>query len=467
MKETVERESKLTPGEGFVLPELGGEPQPTRVFVSTYHDTADFVLARHGVTLRHRVEDGTGLWQLKLPRGAARAELEQLGTPARPPLELSSLLVGFLRGRELRRVARLRTRREVVRADGAEIVDDSVTVLEGRRVTRRFRELEVELVGGDERTLRRLVGELERAGAAPGELRPKLYRALDLEVPTGATDIPRGTPPVTAVGLALGAQAHQLLLHDPGVRLGSDPEDLHQLRVAIRRLRAFLRAGRGLLAPAWSEPLRDELGWLGKALGPARDIDVLVERLEADVSGLGNDAAAASDLLAALDAERADTRVAVVAALSSDRYLALLDRLDQVSEPEAGNAEPALRDLWRAEWQRTRKACARLDDSSSDAELHAGRLRVKRARYAAELASHELGKRGTRFVDAAKELQDVLGEHQDAVVAEARIRAWAAGGADPRAAALLAAREHERMETARKAWPRAWKSLRRAAKPLT
>jgi CHAD domain-containing protein len=194
---------------------------------------------------------------------------------------------------------------------------------------------------------------------------------------------------------------------------------------------------------------------------------VLVERLEADVSGLGNDAAAASDLLAALDAERADTRVAVVAALSSDRYLALLDRLEQVSEPEAGNAEPALRDLWRAEWQRTRKACARLDDSSSDAELHAGRLRVKRARYAAELASHELGKRGRRFVDAAKELQDVLGEHQDAVVAEARIRAWAAGGADAHAAALLAAREHERMASARKAWPRAWKSLRRAAKPLT
>ena len=129
MKETVERELKLTPGEGFVLPELGGEAQPTRVFVSTYHDTGDLVLARHGVTLRHRVEDGTGLWQLKLPRGAARTELEQPGPPAKPPLELSSLLVGFLRGRELRRVARLRTRREVVRANGAEIVDASVAVL--------------------------------------------------------------------------------------------------------------------------------------------------------------------------------------------------------------------------------------------------------------------------------------------------------------------------------------------------
>ena len=58
MKETIERESKLTPGEGFVLPELGGEPQPTRVFVSTYHDTADLVLARHGVTLRHAARGG-------------------------------------------------------------------------------------------------------------------------------------------------------------------------------------------------------------------------------------------------------------------------------------------------------------------------------------------------------------------------------------------------------------------------
>lgn len=466
MKETVERELKLTPGEGFVLPELGGEPQPTRVFVSTYHDTGDLVLARYGVTLRHRVEDGTGLWQLKLPRAAARAELEQAGPPARPPLELTSLLVAFLRGRELRPVARLRTRREVVLADGAEIVDDSVAVLEGQRVTRRFRELEVELVGGHERTLRRLVSELERAGAVPGELRPKLYRALELEVPSDSGAIPRGTPPLAAIGLALTAQVRRLLLHDPGVRLGSDPEDLHQARVAIRRMRAFLRAGRGLLDPAWCEPLREELGWLGKALGPARDLDVLAARLEADVAALGADGAAASDLLRALDAERAEARASVVAALSSDRYLALLDRLEHVSQPEPGDTETPLREIWRSEWRRTRKALARLDGSSSDARLHAARLRVKRVRYAAELAAHELGKRGKAFVDAAKELQGVLGEHQDAVVAESRIRAWAAGDADADAAALLSAREHGRMETAREEWPRAWKALRRAAKPL-
>ena len=84
MKETVERELKLSAAEGFVLPELGGHPLPSRTFVSTYHDTEDLVLARHGVTFRHRVEDGTGLWQLKLPKGFARIELEQR-RPAGPP----------------------------------------------------------------------------------------------------------------------------------------------------------------------------------------------------------------------------------------------------------------------------------------------------------------------------------------------------------------------------------------------
>ena len=466
MRETVERELKLAPGEGFVLPELGGEPQPTRVFVSTYHDTGDLVLARHGVTLRYRVEEGTGLWQLKLPRGAARSELEQPGPPARPPIELSSLLVAFLRGRELRPVARLRTRREVVRADGAEVVDDFVSVLEGQRVTRRFRELEIELAGGSERTLRRLERELRQAGAEPRELRPKLYRALDLEVPRDSVTVPRGTAPLEALAMALGEQARRLVLHDPGVRLGSDPEDLHQLRVATRRLRAFLRAGRGLLDKRWSEPLRDEVGWLGKALGPARDLDVLIDRLAADVAALGDDAEAVSGLLRTLEDERAGARLVVVGALSSDRYLALLDRLERVSEPRGSGAETPLRDVWRAEWRRTRKAFAHLDDESSDEHLHEGRIRVKRARYAAELAAHELAKRSKAFVEAAKELQDVLGEHQDAVVADARIRAWATDDSNRGAVERLLAREHERKETARKAWPPAWRALRRAAKPL-
>jgi CHAD domain-containing protein len=465
VKETVEREVKLAPGEGFVLPELGGDTRPTRVFISTYHDTDDLVLARHGITLRHRVEGGAGRWQLKLPREASRAELEQPGPPARPPLELSTLLFALLRGRDLNPVARLRTRREVVLVDGVEVVDDLVSVLDGQRVARRFREIEVELVGGEERTLRRLAKELRRAGATQaGELRPKLYRALDLPLPDEAAAVPRGTPVGAALGIALGEQARRVLLHDPGVRLGSDPEDLHQLRVATRRLRAFLRAGRSLLEPTWSESLREEIGWLGGALGPARDLDVLIERLVADADVIGAHAEDVDGLLRELEAEREAARGVVVGALSSDRYLALLDRLEHVSEPELSGDETPLRDIWRAEWRRTRKAFARLDGDSPDADLHRGRIRVKRARYAAELASHELGKRGARFVDAAKRLQDVLGEHQDAVVAEERIRAWA-GKADGAGAADALLRQEDERKAARRAdWPAAWKELRRAAK---
>jgi CHAD domain-containing protein len=440
MKEALEREVKLSPGDGFVLPELGGELQPTRRFTSTYHDTADLALARHGVTLRHRVEGGAGVWQLKLPRGAARAELEQAGPPARPPLELSALLVAFLRGRDLEPVVRLRTS--------------------------RFRELEVELVGGDERTLQRLAKELRRAGATTtGELRPKLYRALGLPAPVEAAQIPAGTPPVPALGLAMAEQARRLLLHDPGVRLGSDSEELHQLRVATRRLRAFLRAGRPLLEPSWSEPLRDELRWLGAALGPARDLDVLIARIEDDVAGVGGEEAFAG-LLGALQAERAEARGVVVEALSSDRYLALLDRLEHVAEPEASGSRRTLRNVWSAEWKRTRKAFARLDEASPDDELHAGRIRVKRARYAAELAAHELGKPSRPFIRAAKELQDVLGEHQDAVVAENRIRAWGGKDVESGAPARLVEAERERRASARARWPEAWDALRRAAKQL-
>ena len=69
IRETLEREVKLRADEDFTLPELGGEAIEPRLFVSTYHDTLDHRLARRGVTLRHRVENGKGLWQLKLPAG--------------------------------------------------------------------------------------------------------------------------------------------------------------------------------------------------------------------------------------------------------------------------------------------------------------------------------------------------------------------------------------------------------------
>lgn len=465
MKETVEREVKLVPPSGFVLPELGGQQLPTRTFVSTYHDSPDLVLARHGITFRHRVEDGAGLWQLKIPHGEARIELEVAGPPARPPLELTGLLVAFLRGRATVPVARLRTRRDGVRTNGAEIVDDAVAVLDGQRVTRRFRELEVELLEGDERTLRRLEKELRRAGAEPRALRPKVFEALDFAGAAEPIVAPEGATPAEELGAALAEQVRRLLAHDPGTRLGSDPEDLHQLRVATRRLRAFLRAGRPLLDAAWSEPLREELRWLGSALGPARDLDVLLAHLREQ--DLGSDGSAFARLLAELERAHDGARGEAVEALSSDRYLRLLDRLDAVGEPPSSSSELTLASIWRAELRRTRKAVDRLPDEPSDDELHATRIRIKRVRYAAELAAAELGKGGAAFVAAAKELQDVLGEHQDAVVIEERLRDLAAALPE---AALAAGRqiERERLRRARSraAWRGAWRALRRAGREV-
>jgi CHAD domain-containing protein len=460
MRETLERELKLVPGEGFELPPLGTE-LPQRSFVSAYFDTDDLRLASRGVTFRHRNEDGTGAWQLKLPHGASRIELEVQGPPARPPAELVDLLVAHLRGRELVRVARLRTRRRVVRADGAEIVDDAVSVLDGQRVTSRFRELEVELLDGDEDALLRLERVLREAGAEPRPLRPKLFQALDLEYPGEPPPPPPGAPPLDVLRFALVDAYERLLAHDPGTRLGSDPEDLHQMRVATRRARAYLRAARPLLDEDWNSELRDELDWLGSALGSARDLDVLLEHVREELEALG-EGHGLEGFVEALEREHDAARKEAVAALSEDRYFALLDRLEAAAPKPAEKADATLGDLWRDEFRRTRKAFRRLDSNPADDELHAARIKVKRARYAAELAEGDLGRRGEKFVSAAKKVQDVLGEHQDAVVAEERITSWV--DADParaEAAERMLERERKRRTEAREEWPAKWAKLKK------
>lgn len=463
MRRTIERELKLAPGDGFQLAAFGRE-LPARTFVSAYHDTHDLRLARVRVTLRHRTEDGAGVWQLKIPYGAARIELEEPGPPAHPPAVLLGLLPAFLRDRELVRVARMRTRRRRVRADGAEIVEDSVAVLDGQHITARFRELEIELADGDETDLENLQAALRHAGAERTEFKPKLYRVLGLAYPWTRVELGPDSRPLDSLRVALREQHERLLAHDPGTRLGWDPEDLHQMRVGTRRARAFLRTARPILDSEWAAELRDELGWLGSALGPARDLDVLLEHVRADVSAL-HDGQAAQSLVTALEREHGVARKAAVEALSDERYFALLDRLEDVRPVAAGHVTTSLADLWWDEFRRTRRRFGKLGPSSHDGELHASRIQLKRARYAAELAEPELGEPGERFVTAAKRLQDVLGEHQDACVAEERIRVWAEAepSAEPSARELVA-RERKRRRKARREWPDAWAKLERRAK---
>ena len=112
-----------------------------------------------------------------------------------------------------------------------------------------------------------------------------------------------------------------------------------------------------------------------------------------------------------------------------------------------------------------RRTFEALGADPEDDALHASRIAVKRTRYAADLAAHELGRHGVRFVGAAKQLQDILGDHQDAVVSEGRIRDWAASAPESRfAAGRLVQLERDRMAAARDAWPEAWQLLDRLAR---
>jgi CHAD domain-containing protein len=100
----------------------------------------------------------------------------------------------------------------------------------------------------------------------------------------------------------LEAQRIALLAHDPGVRLGDDPENLHQHRVAARRARASLRTTRKYLDAEWRRPLGQALRGLGEATGPVRDLDVLLEHLRDELERLDEtEEAAKTAILERLD----------------------------------------------------------------------------------------------------------------------------------------------------------------------
>jgi CHAD domain-containing protein len=234
-----------------------------------------------------------------------------------------------------------------------------------------------------------------------------------------------------------------------------------------------------MLDPTWADGLRAELGWLGGALGPVRDLDVLLDRLRADAQELGEpDASALAPLLGALAAERAMAREAMLNALSSRRYTALVARLaDAVREPLPGREVlgqgELLRGLVAKEYRRLRKAVRAAGKHPPDDELHALRIHGKRLRYTTEVAAPEIGPAAGELIKTVTNMQDVLGEHQDACVAQQRVRDLLGGdgrgladGDTAFAAGRLVEREEARRLEARAAWPAAWRAVRDAADPV-
>jgi len=429
MKATRERELKFKFPPGFQLPVLPGQTCQRRILTSTYYDTTDHQLGRLGITLRRRVEQSKGLWQLKLPSGTARLELEIPGGPGKLPSEFRNLLFALQSKGELIPLAKLRTERLrfLVRRDEktlAEITRDSVVLLDGRRIRRRFVEGEVELMEGNEHDLQWIQHTLQDAGAQVGDSRPKLFKALDLAYPEILPQVDPAAPPQDHMKAMLEQQVREIRLYDPGTRLGKDPENLHQMRVATRRFRSILRAARPMLIPEWAQTLRSELAWLGGILGAVRDLDVLLEDLQHEAISLGPSEQKVFELLLrSFDSQRSILQNSLLEGLRSDRYLQLLNRIEKASiQPPFVDTHVMLQEIAAKEFRKLRKALKHLTPHSSDEDLHRLRIRTKRARYAAELAERSVGKPASRFIHEIKAFQTLLGKHQDAVMAEQRLR---------------------------------------------
>ncbi|HSI26055.1 MAG TPA: CHAD domain-containing protein, partial [Aeromicrobium sp.] len=325
----LEREVKLTVGPLFHLPDLSevldgfsAEGEGVQRFVTSYYDTQDLRLARWGCSLRYRTGEG---WTVKLPAAGlsdtlAREEHHFEAGPGRPPAPAIDLLRGYLRQEPVSLAVRLQTVRRTTRLldaeakPAAEVVDDEVSVLDGRRVVARFRELEAELTqDADEAILDPVIKRLVAEGAQRAEpALPKYVRALmplAAEPPEVEQSGKRPKTVEAMIRTALSASVVRLIRHDAAVRLGSDLEGVHQARVATRRLRSDLRTFRTLLEPTWDAQLRDELRWLGDELGAVRDLDVLGERLRAHTSMLPDeDAVTMRKLLDRLRAQRDEAR---------------------------------------------------------------------------------------------------------------------------------------------------------------
>lgn len=471
---TPEREIKLTVEPNFRLPQLPGTPQPRHQVLSTYYDTEAYDLARARITFRYRIERGKKAWQLKIPLGDNRQEVEVADGGAEPPSSLRHLLLLHLGQRKLLPVVTLRVWRTGVlvrqrHTPLAHVVLDSVTVVKLGAVLQRFRELEIEQLHGDEDSLRSLERQLREAGASDHDGRPKFFRALSLPAPVPAAPPDPQAPVLDHLKWALTQHVGWLIAHDPGTRLGTECESLHQMRVATRRLRAVLRTASPILLPEWTTSLQHELEWLNNLLGPARDLDVQIAHFEQEAVGLGaGDRKLLAQFLAHLREQRSAVQTLLRSELTSARYIEIIRRLQQAArDPSTIESALTLRQLAKQEFKKLRKEIDRTGPSPSDVQLHTIRIKAKRTRYAAELARWAVGKPAIRFIRAARAIQDLLGVHQDAMQAELYVRQFLKYSTSIRAgfvAGRMVERQHQQREQIRKDMKPLFKKLLKRGK---
>ena len=453
----IEREAKLAAAPDVVLPDLrdvfpGVTVGPTSLgrLNAVHFDTADLALARSGVTVRSRTGEPGPLWTVKLPAGGResvlrRREVTFEGPVGHVPLGALGLVLAYRRDQPLEPVATVRTMRtQFDLTDGtrpvATVCDDTVSAKAGTAEAITFREIEIELGEGntDDDFLDSVVGRFRAAGCKfEKRTVAKAVRALGEAAQAApdvvVADIVNKASVGEVVTATFARSVQQVIRFDSAVRLDLDPEDLHQFRVATRRLRSDLRTFGPLLEATWAKTLTDELRWLDDAVGAERDADVMLSRLVERLSTLGPaDAAAAHRLRHRLDEQRIVGRARLSEAMATDRYVALLNLLVSAGSAPGVASDPVgvvdeaarmhLAALARKPWRQLRRGVDALSPESSDDELHRVRTLAKRCRYCAEAAALVCGDNARRLGGRLADVQTVLGDHHDTVVAEAWLR---------------------------------------------
>jgi inorganic triphosphatase YgiF len=484
---------ELAPGDLHALNKVplfrAAKAKPARsTDVTVYFDTDKQKLRRHGLMLRVRRQGRRYTQTIKATANSGvfqRDEWEVEIAGKNPDLTqaagtaLEPLLNGKLR-RRLKPLFETRVRRTVypVAGDGHAIAVsvDHGTIGTGKR-SQALCEVELELERGTAADLFDAAREISQAIPARLGIKSKSERGYeivdgdpDAPVKAAAVDLPAAANArhaFQAIGLAC---LRQIVANEAALVRG-DAEGVHQMRVGLRRLRAATSLFSALLGDPQSKAIKSELKWLAEELGPAREFEVLVNRVVAPIKRSHNRWRG----MPSLSRELAGRRDAAVAraqeAVTSVRFRALTidvaawleaglwsdPRDDLVTDRGSLAAEMFASEQLARRWRKVRKqgkALARLDAR----RRHKLRIQAKKLRYAAEFfaslfTAKRACKRHKKFVRALEHLQDALGDINDIAVHEKRIAAIGNRHqrSDPSrvfAAGLLTGREDARLEAA-------------------
>jgi len=431
-----EQEDKFEVDPDWVMPQLtelvpdGGRlDQQTRKLDNTYFDTPGAGLRLFGITLRRRVGGSETGWQLKVPSGTARTELQSGSRTRTLPPALGKGVQGLLAGENLDAVAKIKTTRtayRVMNADGdlvLEIADDQVESgpPDGDSMLHSWREVEIEVgPAGNKKDLKRARKLFLAAGVSPNASKTKLDRALGPALPDGQARAAKAGTVGELVTAYVATQCQILASNDVGMR--TDMPAIHKTRVAVRRLRSTLRIFTKVFKASPAEELDEELSWYADVLGEVRDRDILSNRLTKQIAELPPDQVRGSveaEITNKLAAERQEALARLNEAMCTPRYMHLVQLLRgwRSAPPLTRAAEKKAKSAVKYVDKAMRKAEKRLRKADDDiGQLHRARKAMKRARYAAELV--EPADKGMKAVARdAEEMQTLLGEHQDAVIA--------------------------------------------------